>query len=185
LRVRDAPIICIDQQQPQVAPRQAALPSLSRRGKDFLGVGGMGYTLQVALGAALNRRVGRVWCIEGDGSFLMHLGAAAVVGTLDDLPLTCVLLDNGAHASVGGHRTASHDLDYGALAQCLGFRTVRSIRKASQPPSVLQDLISSPSPGFLWAKISNEPDLLLPRPEASLVRRKKKVMQILSRRETV
>ena len=147
--------------------------------RDFLCVGGMGYALQVAIGAALCQRARRIWCIEGDGSFLMHLGTAALVGIVDDLPLIYVLLDNGTHASVGGQPTACRSLDYAAVAKTLGFAAVE---KASSIPEVeltLRRLLLQKGPQFLWVRIANEPDLALPRPDESLTDRKRAVMELL------
>ena len=50
--------------------------------KDFLTVGGMGHTSQIALGIALNSPQKKVICIDGDGSVLMHLGGLGIIGDL-------------------------------------------------------------------------------------------------------
>jgi phosphonopyruvate decarboxylase len=147
--------------------------------RDFLCVGGMGFALQVALAAALRRPNYPVWCIEGDGSFLMHLGTAGVVSALHDLPVTYVLLDNGAHASVGGQRTACKALDYGVAASALGFRTVERAHSVAEVGETLERLLLLPGPRFLWVKIRNEPDAKLPRPEESLLDRKDAIMDFL------
>ena len=42
-------------------------------GYDFLTVGSMGHTSSIALGVATNTEK-KVWCIDGDGSAIMHLG---------------------------------------------------------------------------------------------------------------
>lgn len=151
--------------------------------RDFLCIGGMGYALQVAIGTVLQRvgpeSTGRVWCVEGDGSFLMHLGTAALVGTLQEIPLIYVLLDNGVHASVGGQSTACKALDYGATARVLGFRGVERASSKAEANAALDRLVAQPGPQFLWAQISNEPELRLPRPDETLVDRKRAVMELL------
>lgn len=43
--------------------------------KDFLTVGSMGHSSSVALGIALARPDRRIWCLDGDGALLMHMGA--------------------------------------------------------------------------------------------------------------
>ena len=147
--------------------------------RDFLCVGGMGYALQVAIGTALGRSRGRVCCIDGDGSFLMHMGTVALVGTLANLPLVHVLLDNGAHASVGGQKTACNSLDYGTAARTFGFRNVEGARSIAEIEAALSRLLVQPGPQFLWARIRNEPELKLPRPDEPLVERKRAVMDLL------
>jgi phosphonopyruvate decarboxylase len=42
--------------------------------KDFLTVGSMGHASQIALGIALSNKDKEVYCIDGDGALLMHLG---------------------------------------------------------------------------------------------------------------
>ena len=44
-------------------------------------VGGMGHTSSVALGHSLFNR-NKTICIDGDGSFLMHLGAIKTIAEL-------------------------------------------------------------------------------------------------------
>ena len=48
---------------------------------DFLTVGSMGHTSSIALGIALNEPDTKIWCIDGDGSALMHMGAMAIIGS--------------------------------------------------------------------------------------------------------
>ena len=48
--------------------------------KDFYMVGGMGHTSSVALGHSLFNK-NKTICIDGDGSFLMHLGSIKTAGT--------------------------------------------------------------------------------------------------------
>ena len=43
-------------------------------GNDFLTVGSMGHTSSIALGMSLGTNK-KVYCIDGDGSFIMHMGA--------------------------------------------------------------------------------------------------------------
>jgi len=43
--------------------------------KDFLTVGSMGHASSIALGISQVKKSRTVWCIDGDGAALMHLGA--------------------------------------------------------------------------------------------------------------
>ena len=51
-----------------------------KKTKDFYMVGGMGHTSSVALGYSLSTR-NKTICIDGDGSFLMHLGSIKSIAT--------------------------------------------------------------------------------------------------------
>lgn len=48
--------------------------------QSFLCVGAMGHASQIAAGVAMAQPDRRVWCFDGDGAFLMHLGGAALIG---------------------------------------------------------------------------------------------------------
>lgn len=90
---------------------------------DFLTVGGMGHTASIALGAALGTD-SNVWCIDGDGSFLMHMGGFAVIAQNAPKNFKYIINNNGAHESVGGQPTVGMDIDICAVLKAVGFRTV-------------------------------------------------------------
>lgn len=89
--------------------------------RDFLTVGGMGHTASIALGVALGRPDRRVVCLDGDGSLLMHMGALPVIATRQPPHFVHVLLNNGAHESVGGQATAAVHVDFSKLADAVGY----------------------------------------------------------------
>lgn len=89
---------------------------------DFLTVGSMGHTSSIALGVALNKRESKVWCIDGDGSALMHMGAMAVVGNRSPENLIHVIINNGSHETVGGMPTVAGEIDIVAIARACGYK---------------------------------------------------------------
>ena len=95
-------------------------------GHDFLTVGSMGHSSSIALGIALQKPDRRVWCLDGDGAALMHLGAMAVIGTSRPANLIHIVLNNEAHESVGGLPTAAGRVDLCAVAQACGYPCVLS-----------------------------------------------------------
>jgi phosphonopyruvate decarboxylase len=78
---------------------------------DFLTVGSMGHASQIALGIALAKPEKQVYCFDGDGASIMHLGNYAIIGHLAPKNLKIVLFNNGAHDSVGGQPTVGHFVD--------------------------------------------------------------------------
>lgn len=72
---------------------------------DFLTVGSMGHASSIALGIAINKPNKKIWCIDGDGAALMHLGAMAVIGKYKPKNMIHVVVNNGAHETVGGMPT--------------------------------------------------------------------------------
>jgi len=88
---------------------------------DFLTVGSMGHSSSIALGVALNKPETRVWCIDGDGAVLMHMGSMAVLGSNKPKNLIHVVINNGAHETVGGMPTVASDIDIVAIAKACGY----------------------------------------------------------------
>lgn len=109
-------------------------------GSDFLCVGSMGHASSIALGIALQKPERRVWCIDGDGAFLMHMGAAAVIGAAAPDNLIHVVLNNGAHETVGGMPTAAALADLPGIALSCGYRQVLRAENEKETDEVLEYL---------------------------------------------
>ncbi len=90
-------------------------------GYDFLTVGSMGHSSSIALGIALQKRNNKIWCIDGDGAALMHMGAMAVIGANRPQNLIHVVINNGAHETVGGMPTVSERIDLVKIAHGCGY----------------------------------------------------------------
>lgn len=88
---------------------------------DFLTVGSMGHSSSIALGVALNKPQQKIWCIDGDGAVLMHMGALAVIGATNPKNLVHVVINNGAHESVGGMPTVAGCIDIVTIAKACGY----------------------------------------------------------------
>lgn len=88
---------------------------------DFLTVGSMGYSSSIALGVAVNKPKRRIWCVDGDGAVLMHMGSMAVIGANKPKNLVHVIINNGAHETVGGMPTVAASIDLVAIAKGCGY----------------------------------------------------------------
>ena len=88
---------------------------------DFLTVGSMGHSSSIALGVALNKPEQRIWCVDGDGAVLMHMGSMAVLGSNKPKNLIHVVINNGAHETVGGMPTVAGQIDLVAVAKACGY----------------------------------------------------------------
>ena len=96
-----------------------------KHGHDFLTVGSMGHSSSIALGIALQKSDKKVWIIDGDGAVLMHMGAMAVIGAMKPKNIIHVVVNNGAHESVGGQPTVMDKVDVVGMAKACGYaRTV-------------------------------------------------------------
>lgn len=88
---------------------------------DFLTVGSMGHCSSIALGVALNKPGHRIWCIDGDGAVLMHMGSLAVIGSIKPSGFIHIVINNGAHETVGGMPTVAGSISLAAVAKACGY----------------------------------------------------------------
>lgn len=118
-----------------------------RRGQDhthdFLTVGGMGHTLSISFGMALGTSA-NVWCLDGDGSLLMHMGSAAVLAQRWPKNLHYVVNNNGAHESVGGQPTVARSVDLPGILSSCGFARVVEARTADEIAAGMDALGTTP-----------------------------------------
>lgn len=113
---------------------------------DFLTVGSMGHSSSIALGVALQKPNQKIWCIDGDGAVLMHMGAMAVLGANKPKNLVHIVINNGAHETVGGMPTVAAGMDVVAVAKACGYPkavsvdTFRKLDKALQKAKAANEL---------------------------------------------
>ncbi|MBR1476386.1 MAG: phosphonopyruvate decarboxylase [Lachnospiraceae bacterium] len=94
---------------------------------DFLTVGSMGHSSSIALGIAINKPDTRIWCIDGDGAMLMHMGALGVIGSVNPDNLVHIVINNGAHETVGGMPTVAGSMDVIKIAEGCGYKYAVSV----------------------------------------------------------
>ena len=94
---------------------------------DFLTVGSMGHSSSIALSVALQKKNQKIWCIDGDGAVLMHMGAMAVIGANAPKNLVHIVINNGAHETVGGMPTVASNIDFAQIAKGCGYKNVVSV----------------------------------------------------------
>ncbi len=94
---------------------------------DFLTVGSMGHSSSIALGIALSKPDRKIWCVDGDGAALMHLGALPVIASCRPENLIHIVINNGAHESVGGQPTVASALSLKDTALACGYPSAVSV----------------------------------------------------------
>ena len=94
---------------------------------DFLTVGSMGHASSIALGIAVNKPDIKIWCIDGDGAALMHMGAMALVGANKPGNVVHIIINNGAHETVGGMPTVAGSIDFVGVAKACGYPNALSV----------------------------------------------------------
>ena len=135
-----------------------------KKSKDFYMVGGMGHTSSVALGYSLSTNKKTI-CVDGDGSFLMHLGSIKTAGTFANKNFKYILLNNNTHDSVGGQSTYAKDINFEKLSKSLGFKKFYSIKDNQNLKKNLKQFLSGNSLNFLEVKVANSKIKNLPRPK--------------------
>lgn len=88
---------------------------------DFLTVGSMGHSSSIAFGIAINKPKTRIWCVDGDGAVLMHMGSMAVLGANAPANMVHVVINNGAHETVGGMPTVASKISLVDIAKACGY----------------------------------------------------------------
>ncbi|MGB1361130.1 MAG: phosphonopyruvate decarboxylase [Alphaproteobacteria bacterium] len=125
---------------------------------DFLCVGGMGHASSIAVGVAQANTNKTVWCLDGDGALIMHMGALSVN---KDYDINHVVLNNGAHDSVGGQPTVAFEIDLVDVAKGNGYKWGKSVATEDELKTALTEIKSAPKPAFLEIRVAkgNRPDL--------------------------
>ena len=106
-------------------------------GHDFLTVGSMGHSSSIALEIALQKPDKKIWIIDGDGAALMHMGAMAVLAANKPKNIVHILINNGAHETVGGQPTVMANVDVVKVAQGCGYPNTISVDSFAQLDKVL------------------------------------------------
>lgn len=120
---------------------------------DFLTVGGMGHASQIALGVALAKKDRPVVCLDGDGAVLMHMGALTTIGSLAPANYRHVVLNNGAHDSVGGQPTVAFQVDLCTIARASGYKKAIVATTAAELDTALAELFAGPGPALLEIRV--------------------------------
>jgi phosphonopyruvate decarboxylase len=108
--------------------------------KDFLTVGGMGHANQIALGIALQKPDRQVFCFDGDGAMLMHMGSLAINANTRCSNFKHIIFNNGAHDSVGGQPTVAYKIDVEAIANAVGYDKVLQANNEYEIKNSLKEL---------------------------------------------
>jgi phosphonopyruvate decarboxylase len=121
--------------------------------RDFLTVGGMGHASQIALGIALQKPDRAVYCLDGDGALLMHMGTLPINGSLKARNLKHIILNNGAHDSVGGQPTVALSVDLLGMALAAGYKNAFRAETEAELRSCLWSLKNLEGPSFIEVRV--------------------------------
>ena len=148
-------------------------------GHDFLTVGSMGHSSSIALGIALSKPNKRIFCFDGDGAFLMHMGAISNIGALSPKNFIHVVFNNGAHESVGGQPTLGFGIDICAVARACGYKdsfTISTLQEFNELSSCINNL---EGPVLIELRVSIDSRENLGRPTSTPIENKDAFMKTL------
>lgn len=148
-------------------------------GNDFLTVGAMGHTASIAMGVAKAQPGRRVVCMDGDGSVLMHMGSLAILGQSGLSNLVHVVINNGAHDSVGGQPTTGFEIDLIGIAKACGYKRALSVSMPEDVATALADLSGGEGPVLLEIRVNKGARDDLGRPKSSPVENRDALMKRL------
>ena len=153
--------------------------------RDFLTVGSMGHASQIALGIALAQPERRVWCFDGDGAAIMHMGSMAIVANKAPRNYVHVVFNNGAHDSVGGLPTVGLKMNLSAIAKAVGYKATISVDNKEELVKQLSTLNSQLStvggPVLVEIKVKKGNRKDLGRPTTTPIQNKKALMDFLKK----
>ena len=144
--------------------------------RDFLTVGSMGHASQIALGIALNKPERDVYCFDGDGATIMHMGNLGIVGSMAPANYYHIVFNNGAHDSVGGQPTIGFQIDLPEIALSCGYKTVVSVDTMEDLQETLKTLTDNEAPLLLEVKVKKGNRADLGRPTTTPIENKEALM---------
>jgi len=149
--------------------------------KDFLTVGSMGHASQIALGIALSNKEKDVYCIDGDGALLMHLGGLSIIGNQSPKNFKHILINNGAHDSVGGQETVGFKIDTSAIAKSCGYKECYSCSSKVELLGIAEKITDVEGPVLLEIKVKKGARKDLGRPTTTPIENKEAFMKFLDK----
>lgn len=148
---------------------------------DFLTVGSMGHSSSIALGVALNKSNTKVWCVDGDGAVLMHLGSMPIIGNNAPNNFVHILINNCAHETVGGMPSVAANIDWLSVAKACGYPYVISVNDFDRLDKELNAAKLRDTLTFIEVKSSLGSREDLGRPKTTALENKMSFMEYLSK----
>lgn len=147
---------------------------------DFLTVGSMGHSSSIALAIALQKPDRKIWCIDGDGAVLMHMGAMALMGANAPANLVHIVINNSAHETVGGIPTVADSIDLVKVAEGCGYKTCVKAESFEQLDEALETAKVADKLTFIEVKCAIGSRADLGRPTTTPQQNKESFMNYLA-----
>lgn len=128
---------------------------------------------------AINKPEQRIWCIDGDGAVLMHMGSMAVIGANKPKNLIHVVINNGAHETVGGMPTVARNVDLVAIAKACRYPNAVSVDNFDALDAELEEARNRDELSLIEVKCSIGAREDLGRPTTTALENKQNFMEYL------
>lgn len=148
--------------------------------RDFLTVGSMGHASQIALGIALQKPDRRVYCFDGDGASIMHMGNMAITAQMRCRNYVHVVFNNGAHDSVGGQPTVGLKIDLCGVARAVGYAVTYTVDNSQSLETTLAEMRNVEGPILLQVCVKKGNRKDLGRPTSTPIQNKEALMAFLN-----
>lgn len=149
--------------------------------RDFLTIGSMGHCSQIALGIALAKPERQVYCLDGDGAVIMHMGAMAIIGSSKPKNFKHIVFNNGCHDSVGGQPTCGFAVSITGIANACGYKLTLQARTEEEIIDKLRVIRSAGGPVMLEIILKKGARKNLGRPKSPPKENKTKFMEFLAK----
>ena len=148
--------------------------------RDFLTVGGMGHVSQIALGIALQKKNRQIYCLDGDGSLIMHMGTLAINANMNCRNFKHIVFNNSAHDSVGGQPTVGGRIDIPSIALNVGYQWVKMVSEESEIRLALNEMADVDTPALLEIQVKKGFRKDLGRPTTTPIQNKEIFMKFVA-----
>ncbi len=148
-------------------------------GLDFLTVGSMGHCSSIALSVAEFKPEKKIWCVDGDGAALMHMGAMAVIANAHPRNMVHIVINNGAHETVGGQPTVAGNIKLSDVARDVGYPFTYTVSEVCELDNALKEAKERNDLTFIEIKCGIGSRADLGRPTTTAVENKKAFMEML------
>lgn len=146
---------------------------------DFLTVGSMGHASQIALGIALQQPNRSIYCFDGDGASIMHMGNMAITAQMHPKNYKHIIFNNGAHDSVGGQPTVGLNIDIPRIARAIGYKHTYSVSTKEDLVQILSEIKNTSELTLLEVKVKKGNRKDLGRPTTTPIQNKEALMDFL------
>lgn len=149
-------------------------------GRDFLTVGSMGHASQIAMAIALSKPDRVVFCFDGDGAAIMHLGSLAIIGNSNAKNFKHIIINNGSHDSVGGQPTVGYSINFNTIALGCCYKYAYTVDTLLELKRVFPEFYATDGPSLLEIRVNKGARNELGRPTTTPVQNKKEFMSNLN-----